>query len=596
MSTVQMVRTDAIRSVRNPRKTLGDVTELAASIRQHGVLQPVGLRLMNDPLRLMDGPDTEPTNLGFFELVFGQRRLAAARLAGLTEIPAVVREMTDAEADEAALIENLQRADIPPLEEADAFRALLDGTPGLTVDELALRVGKPASAVRLRLALSHLCAEARDAFTAGKFSLGAIQELARVEREEEQRRLTAELLQGWQHGADDDGEPVSRADARRKIFRGARSLALAPFDTTDATLAGPGACTTCPKRTEAQGALFGLTTADDQCTDAQCWGWKVEAHSDRVKAAAAEHGVKVLEGKAAEQVTSYGGYLNHGWKRLTERVEVPFLLPHTTFEPDTSKTDEENEAAEAAFYQARHADDVERRRAWREQQDAQPTYAEKLKELGLLDRVPRVVVTLDGVATEVARKADLDAALGFAKAAAAEDSADALDDRARAASKKIAADAKLQAAVEKRAQELLLQGVLEKCSTAKDVNVALRALVMFQVQYSHPRAEEIAVRCGLLPKEPKPSATASLRAIIAEVEKAKATKDLVLWLVDLSIHSTSNTLVTHMARAFGLKSGEFQKAARKEITEKKKAGPALVKEQKAKPGKKAPVKRKAVRA
>lgn len=83
MSTVQLVRVDAIVSVRNPRKTLGDVTELAASIQQHGVLQPVGVRLMDDP-------DTVPGGVAF-ELVWGQRRMAAARLAGLTYIPAMVR-------------------------------------------------------------------------------------------------------------------------------------------------------------------------------------------------------------------------------------------------------------------------------------------------------------------------------------------------------------------------------------------------------------------------------------------------------------------------------------------------------------------------
>jgi ParB family chromosome partitioning protein len=109
----------------NPRQDVGDITELAASIREQGVLQPVVVRPKGDR----------------YLLVIGRRRFAAAKRNRLESIPAVVREMTDQEAAIASLVENLQREDLAPLEEADAYRKLLEVT-SWTQDQLAEHVHK----------------------------------------------------------------------------------------------------------------------------------------------------------------------------------------------------------------------------------------------------------------------------------------------------------------------------------------------------------------------------------------------------------------------------------------------------------------------
>jgi len=122
-----------------PRKLFDDdaLAELADSIAQHGILQPLLVR-----------PDTN----GGYQLVAGERRWRAARMAGLTEVPVVVREMTDAQMMELALIENLQREDLNPIEEAQGFFELME-TYGLTQEEVSKRVGRsrPAVANALRL-------------------------------------------------------------------------------------------------------------------------------------------------------------------------------------------------------------------------------------------------------------------------------------------------------------------------------------------------------------------------------------------------------------------------------------------------------------
>lgn len=117
--------TDIHPSPSNPRKNLGDLTELIASVKRHGVLQPVLAR---------------PNNKGF-ELVSGHRRLAATKAAGLKEIPCIVREINDREVLEIQLVENCQRVDIHPLEEADAYQQL-HAIHNVDIDALAAKVGK----------------------------------------------------------------------------------------------------------------------------------------------------------------------------------------------------------------------------------------------------------------------------------------------------------------------------------------------------------------------------------------------------------------------------------------------------------------------
>lgn len=139
-----------------PRDKVEDgIEELVASVQQNGVLQPVMVR------RRRDG----------YELIMGERRFRAARQAGLDIIPAVVRDATDEQMLELALVENLQRENLNPIEEATAYRQLADKF-GLTHDEIAARVGRDRSTITNALRLLELPFKVRDALAARQLSAG----------------------------------------------------------------------------------------------------------------------------------------------------------------------------------------------------------------------------------------------------------------------------------------------------------------------------------------------------------------------------------------------------------------------------------------
>jgi ParB family chromosome partitioning protein len=142
----------------NPRKSFdeAELEELAASLKQQGVLQPVLVR--RDPK-------------GGYRLIAGERRWRAAQRAGLLEVPAIVREASDAEAYELALVENIQRADLNPLEEAEAFRRLVEERR-LTQEQVADRVGKDRSTVANALRLLTLPNEVKQLVLEGDLDMG----------------------------------------------------------------------------------------------------------------------------------------------------------------------------------------------------------------------------------------------------------------------------------------------------------------------------------------------------------------------------------------------------------------------------------------
>ncbi len=141
-----------------PRKEFDEeaLTELADSIAQHGIIQPLLVRPILD---------------GGYQLVAGERRWRAARRAGLTEVPVVIRDMTDQEMMELALIENLQREDLNPLEEAEGYKQLMDSY-GLTQDEVSRVVGKGRTTVTNSLRLLHLPEPCLNLLRDGKLSAG----------------------------------------------------------------------------------------------------------------------------------------------------------------------------------------------------------------------------------------------------------------------------------------------------------------------------------------------------------------------------------------------------------------------------------------
>jgi ParB family chromosome partitioning protein len=172
----------AIRpNARQPRNSFPEagIRELAASIKEVGILQPLVVR---------------STPAGF-ELIAGERRLRAARVAGLDRVPVLIRQAGEDESMELALVENLQRENLTPLETAAAYQALMDGF-GLTKDQLARRLGKSRAAVTNTLRLVRLPEEIQTLLAEGKLSEGHARALLGLETEQQMTELA------WKVGAE----------------------------------------------------------------------------------------------------------------------------------------------------------------------------------------------------------------------------------------------------------------------------------------------------------------------------------------------------------------------------------------------------------
>ena len=157
-SAVKLKLTDIEPNRGQPRKHFDETAldELAQSIEKHGVIQPLLVRPLSD---------------GSYQLVAGERRWRAARMAGLTEVPVVIRDLSEEDAMALSLIENLQREDLDPIEEAEGYRTLME-TCGITQEEAAARVGKSRPAVANLMRLLSLPQDVRNMVSVGTLSPG----------------------------------------------------------------------------------------------------------------------------------------------------------------------------------------------------------------------------------------------------------------------------------------------------------------------------------------------------------------------------------------------------------------------------------------
>lgn len=181
--TTQDVPLDRIVPNRyQPRQTFeqGELAQLAESVKRNGVLQPVLVRRKAD---------------GLLELIAGERRYRAAKLASLKSIPAVVRNSSDEQSMELALVENLQREDLNPIEEARAYYRLVNEF-GLTQEALAQRFGKDRSSVANSLRLLSLPNEIKELVESLKISMGHAKVLLGLGKQELQLKLVKRILEG----------------------------------------------------------------------------------------------------------------------------------------------------------------------------------------------------------------------------------------------------------------------------------------------------------------------------------------------------------------------------------------------------------------
>jgi ParB/RepB/Spo0J family partition protein len=242
--------------------------QLAASIKEVGIQQPIIVRKQQEN--------------GGFELVAGERRWRAAKLAGLSQVPAIVRELDDLQVLKVQTIENLQREDVHPLDEADGYARLMEKA-GYEVDQVAQELGKSVSYVYQRLKLRDLVPGARDLFVKGEITAGHAILIARLAPDQQQQCVKEGLRKGWQ---EDDVPSVRSLDGwiRQNILMDLSKVTWKPDDAE--LVPAAGSCLACPKRTGFHPQLFAdvCTGKKDFCTDAKCFAAKASAIVERRRA------------------------------------------------------------------------------------------------------------------------------------------------------------------------------------------------------------------------------------------------------------------------------------------------------------------------
>lgn len=190
---------------KQPRTSMGELGELAASIQEKGVLEPILVR----PLPRGEGSEDEADGGGeaLYRIISGERRFRAAQEAGLFEIPVIEMDVSEKEALEIALIENLQRKDLTPFEEAEGYKSLAD-QHGYTQEEIAKAVGKARTVVTESLALLQIPARVRNVVQAlGIQTKSLLLEVLKADSEDEMIRILEEVSR----------QGLSRDDLRRRM-------------------------------------------------------------------------------------------------------------------------------------------------------------------------------------------------------------------------------------------------------------------------------------------------------------------------------------------------------------------------------------------
>ena len=255
-------------SANNPRRSFDTaaLNELAESIKAQGILAPLVVRPVGQ----------------HFEIVAGARHYRAAQLAGLETAPVRIVELTDAQALETSIVENLQRRDVHPMEEASGYARLLAlDEPKYSVEQIAAKVGKAPAFILARLKLVELVPAVVEAFTQDEIGLGHALLLAKLQPEQQEEALAACYQEQYSSGSKAKPILLPVRHLQQWIEHNILlEIAAAPFSKEDAALVPEaGACVDCPKRTGHNVLLFeGISAQHNSCSDPKCYAAKVDAH------------------------------------------------------------------------------------------------------------------------------------------------------------------------------------------------------------------------------------------------------------------------------------------------------------------------------
>lgn len=254
--------TDLVLSKNNPRKRFDPqkLAELTESIKQKGVIEPIIVRSVN----------------GMYEVVCGERRLKAGKNAGLETMPAIIKELSDGQALEFQVIENLQREDLNPIDEALGFKAMLEKCK-YTQEDLSSRIGKSQPYIANRLRLLSLPADIQQAISQEIITPGHGVVLLRLEDPKEQKNLFQKIT----------AHKLSVRAAENELEQYGRLLSAAPFDKTE--------CAMCPFNGNRQLDLFDRQTKlKDRCLNAGCFAKKMNQYVVRESARLRKTGKRVV--------------------------------------------------------------------------------------------------------------------------------------------------------------------------------------------------------------------------------------------------------------------------------------------------------------
>lgn len=319
----------------NPRKTFPaeSLRELADSLREHGLLQPIICRPFGSNI---DHVNDEWINVEAFEVICGERRLRASKLANIERVPVIIRPMNDDQVLALMLVENDQREDVLPSEQAAAYRAMVDQ---VGAEATAKAAGKPIAFVRATARLALLPKWCLDRVDDGTLSRSAAAVIARVPGETPRERAAAESLGVWVHDGDpwptgkklalevaaalknENGREAWNVREAKQFIRQryCRELKGAPFNRKALDLIPDvGSCDDCPKRAGNDPELLAEGVREDVCTDTNCyaskvWAWKLDAENF-----AREKGW--LDPQIEWPQHYYGGIPQAGWLKLDEKI------------------------------------------------------------------------------------------------------------------------------------------------------------------------------------------------------------------------------------------------------------------------------------
>jgi ParB/RepB/Spo0J family partition protein len=293
-----LIEPDPDNTRRDARRS--DIKGLAASVSRHGVLQPILVREIKGAAE----------NGAKYRIVAGERRFRAALAAGLAEIPAAVKSLDEAEALSVQLVENLQREEVHPLDEADGFLRMREEMR-LDLRGIADRVGKDTRYVARRLALTKLIAEAREDFKKERITLAHALEICRLGPDIQPHALAACFE--TKSVFDEESQVYRQAPDRERPALHARyltewirhhvhlNLSQAPFRLDDARLREDGlTCLSCPERSGFNRALFSDLKETDTCLNPPCFQGKLRAFLRLRK--------EELEAKAGRSVAFISSY------------------------------------------------------------------------------------------------------------------------------------------------------------------------------------------------------------------------------------------------------------------------------------------------